>query len=281
MLEQIVHLWMFGPVPLADALGALARTGADGVDLSVSLQSPHNNLEVLNRADSLKTLADSGLPVRVVTPLYKLPVLDFSHPLADVQQTVVNFTNSCIDLACKVGASRVLLAPSYIGPDCRLHCSYEEDWRQAVLGLRQVAAHAEKQGVRLMLEPINRYMVTLVHTVAEGLRMIEEVGSSALCLVPDTFHMNIEEEGGVLGGIAAAKGHIGCLHVGDNNRKPPGFGAMDWPAILHALALAGFDGPLSHEPVALYYRENAMAESRRKEQFIASLAESIRSLRMD
>jgi sugar phosphate isomerase/epimerase len=280
MFRQIVHLWMFGPVDMGEALEALVSTGADGIDLSVSCQENHHNLAALSGDRAGKQLMGCGLPVEVVTPLYRAPQLDFSHPDKNIRRATVEFTNNCVDLAGLYGAKRVLVSPSHIGTGCRFHNSYEEDWKRAADALSESAGHAEKQGVMLMLEPICRYMVSLVHTIAEGRRMMEEVASPALCLLPDTFHMNIEEEKGAVGGIRAAKGHMGCLHVSDNNRKPPFFGAMDWKAILRALKETGFDGPLSHEPMELYYSEvNIAADGRHKAVFIEKLARSIQYLR--
>ena len=213
IFQQLVHLWMFGPISIGEALTSIKRVGADGIDLSVSLQGEHNSLKVLNKTSTRKMLAESGLPVRVVTPLYKTQQLDFSHTNSTVINTVIEFTCGCVDLALETGADRVLVSPSYIGPDHYYHRSYEEDWRNAVVNLRKVAHYAESRGVLLMLEPVNRYMVGLVHTVAEGIQMMQEINSPALCLVPDVFHMNIEECGGTLGGIKEAAGYIGCFHL--------------------------------------------------------------------
>jgi len=280
MFKQIVHSWMFGPMDLGRILEDLAAAGADGIDLSASFDESHNNLSVLSGARAGSLLAGSGLPVEVITPLYRSKHLDFSHPDESIRKTTIEFTNGCVDLARLYGAKRVLVSASRIGPAHQIHSSYEEDWKRATDSLSRSAGYAEKQGVKLMLEPINRYMVGLVHTVAEARRMINEIGSPAICIVPDAFHMNIEEENGVLGGIFSAKGDIGCLHLGNNNRRPPSAGAIDWIAILRALKETGFDGPLSHEPVELYFSENKMASDYKyREKFISGLAESIVYLR--
>ncbi len=280
MLEQLVHTWMFGPIPLSGALDALGRVGADGVDLGVSLSAAHNSLEALRTHESQKALARCGLPVRVVTPLYKDPRLDFCHPDAAVRDNCMSFTRGCIDLAIELGAGRVLVSAGYISPKHGMHVSYEEDWGRAVQSLRAMADYAQRKNVTLMLEPINRYMVSLVHTVDEGLRMADEIGSSAVSLVPDAFHMNIEEPDGVLGGVRRAKGRIACFHLGDNNRLPPGNGCMDWAAILAELRAGGFSGPLSHEPVELYYSEERMRmDGAYRQLFEKRLKESIEMLR--
>ena len=64
------------------------------------------------------------------------------------------------------------------------------DW--LVAALQEICA-AAPHGVRLALEPINRYETTLVNTVAEGLALLDRVGAANMGLLLDTFHMNIED----------------------------------------------------------------------------------------
>jgi sugar phosphate isomerase/epimerase len=62
-----------------------------------------------------------------------------------------------------------------------------------VEALRECSAAPEPHGVRYALEPLNRYETDLIHTVADGLDLIERVGAGNFGLLLDTFHMNIEE----------------------------------------------------------------------------------------
>ena len=41
------------------------------------------------------------------------------------------------------------------------------------------------------------------------------------------------------------------LHIGENNRKPPGLGHISWAEVKHALDDVGFDGSLVMEPFVL------------------------------
>jgi sugar phosphate isomerase/epimerase len=85
--------------------------------------------------------------------------------------------------------------------------------------LGAAAAKAERVGVRLAIEPLNRYESDVVNTAAEGLALIREVGHSHLGLLLDTFHMNIEEPtyaGSIEQGMAS--GRLWHIHLGDSNR---------------------------------------------------------------
>jgi len=114
--------------------------------------------------------------------------------------------------------------------------------------LGSAAARAAQVGVRLAIEPLNRYESDVVNTAAEGLALIRAVGHSHLGLLLDTFHMNIEEPtyaGSIEQGMAS--GRLWHIHLGDSNRLPPGYGHIDFGEIVAALRRMGYDGYLSAE----------------------------------
>lgn len=114
--------------------------------------------------------------------------------------------------------------------------------------LQRAAEKAKQAGVRLVLEPLNRYESDIVTTAADGLALIDEVGHSHLGLLLDTFHMNIEEptyDGSIE--LAMVAGRLWHLHLGDSNRLPPGQGHIDFDKIVTTLRRMGYDGYLSAE----------------------------------
>jgi sugar phosphate isomerase/epimerase len=114
--------------------------------------------------------------------------------------------------------------------------------------LHRAADRAAAAGVRLVLEPLNRYESDIVNNAAEGLALLAEVGHDHLGLLLDTFHMNIEEPD-YAESIAAvmAVGRLWHVHLGDSNRWPSGYGHIDFAEILLALRRTGYDGYLSAE----------------------------------
>ncbi len=117
--------------------------------------------------------------------------------------------------------------------------------------LRMGAEKAIRQGVRLVLEPVNRYETDIVVTAEEGLALIEEVGHSHLGLLLDTYHVNIEESS-LTDPFrqAMAAGRLWHVHLGDSNRLPPGQGHIDFSSIVAALNESGYQGYLSAELLA-------------------------------
>src|SRR3546814_4426872 len=53
--------------------------------------------------------------------------------------------------------------------------------------------YAISKGVTLMLEPVNRYESDFVNSVADGAELLKQVNRPNFKLMPDVFHMNIED----------------------------------------------------------------------------------------
>ena len=124
-----------------------------------------------------------------------------------------------------------------------------------VEAIRTCAAAAAGTGVRFALEPINRYETDLIHTVAEGLELVERVGADNFGLLLDTFHMNIEEPV-IEDSIRTCGDRIFHFHVADSNRWYPGAGHLDFRSILETLADTGYDGYVSGEFMPLAGRRH-------------------------
>ena len=139
--------------------------------------------------------------------------------------------------------------------------SPEDEWQWAVESLKECQAHAEKQGVRIGLEPLNRFETYFLNRGDQALALAEDVGGDCgVCL--DIFHMNIEEADWAAA-IRDAGDKLVDFHVADNNRMPPGQGAIDWEPLVRTLEDVGYDGYLTVEFVATVDRSR-ISERRRR-----------------
>jgi sugar phosphate isomerase/epimerase len=152
-----------------------------------------------------------------------------------------------VNFAAAVGAPLVTIG-SFRGRLASVGAGGRE---QLVAVLRDIAAYAQVCSVRLALEPLNRYEADIVANADEGLAFVGEVGHPALGLLLDTYHVNIEETSWTepFRRLMAA-GRLWHVHLGDNNRWPPGCGLIDFPAIVTALREIGYSGYLSAELLA-------------------------------
>ena len=256
--QQIVHTWLFGGLEIEDIAKSISRIGLDGADLSVTNTNPHNNVRLFEKMDLKRVFADYGLKIKVVTPL-KFEQNMNTYGNSVTRENVTDFAKRVIELSCAVSCSRMLLAPSMITAPDGCSGSREESRKIVVERIREIAEIADNYGIILMIEPTNRYRVGLARTIAEAVHLATEAGMSNVAVVPDTFHMNIEESYDIPTTIQKWGYFIKTLHVGDNNRCLPGQGTLNWQAILLALDKSSFDGCLSHEPVSLCFDENQVA----------------------
>jgi sugar phosphate isomerase/epimerase len=111
---------------------------------------------------------------------------------------------------------------------------------------REVLGVVEGTDGRVLLEPINRYECRYLNRVVDNLEIIDAVDHPNAALLPDTFHMSIEE-GDPAAAIREAGDRVAHVHLGDNNRLLPGHGRLDWQSIFGALREVGFDGAVNLE----------------------------------
>ncbi|HEU0222117.1 MAG TPA: sugar phosphate isomerase/epimerase family protein [Paracoccaceae bacterium] len=112
--------------------------------------------------------------------------------------------------------------------------------------LVRAAAEAKARGLRLGIEPCNRYETHLMNSGAEARAMIERVGADNLFIHVDTYHMAIEEAG-FEQGFRDCGPFLGYVHASESNRGVPGRGMIDWDAVFAGLAAAGYCGPVTLE----------------------------------
>jgi sugar phosphate isomerase/epimerase len=248
IFEQTVHTWLYGDMDLSSIFRRLHQIGADGVDLTIELAGHHSPASLL-QMNIRQMAADFELSIPSSTPLFSAKGLDFADPDQAIRQMTIDFAKRSIDVNVHVGCKNMLIVPGMLSVHHKYHTSRQDDWNRVVESLRIVGEYADLAGVSLLIEPINRYRVALVHTVAQALQMIADISMPNFQLVVDTFHMQMEEITGIPDAIRQGGKYIKCVHIGDNTRRPAGLGVFDWKSILLALYDIDFDGPLSYEPV--------------------------------
>ena len=188
--KQIVHTWMYQGMDLEKVMQSLQKIGADGMDLTMR---PDSNTapESLLAWDVQAKLKAYGLTVPCGTISCGAP-RDFSTNDPAVAASVIEFGKRCVDAAAHVGCDRLLIVPSGIYPGAQYNVNRKEDWARAVENIRTVAEYAQQHGQMILLEPVNRYGVTLVHTIGEALQMAKDIGLPKVHVVPDTFPEELE-----------------------------------------------------------------------------------------
>ena len=107
---------------------------------------------------------------------------------------------------------------------------YKKQWKIVVKNLKTLANYAAKRGQQICLEPLNRFETDFINTCDQALQMVKDVGSPALKIQLDTFHMNIEEKNQATA-IRKAGKLLGHLHACGCDRGIPGNDHIDWTGI--------------------------------------------------
>lgn len=121
----------------------------------------------------------------------------------------------------------------------------------AVMGrnLRFAARALSRQGIELMVEPINTRDMPgfLLNHSAETLALIERVGEPNVKLQYDVYHMQIME-GDLARTLQRERARIGHVQIADNpGRHEPGSGEINFPFLFDWLDRIGYTGWVSAE----------------------------------
>ena len=159
----------------------------------------------------------------------------------------IDYVKSVVTMVKELEGTEITIVPATVGkivPDG----SPEAEWKWVVDGLREVYGHAQKSGVRMALEPLNRFETYFMNRGDQALCLADAVGPDCgICL--DVFHMNIEEVD-MFAAVKKARGRLVDVHVAENNRLAPGMGNVAWPKLVQTLREIGYDGALTMEAVA-------------------------------
>ncbi len=127
------------------------------------------------------------------------------------------------------------------GPACR-----REELDLLRDSLKEVAKYAANLGIRLGLEPLNRYETSLINTCAQMVDFIDEIDEANVLVHLDTFHMNIEEQD-LADALLLAGERLGYVQLAESDRGVPGDGHLPWDSVFSGLRDLSYSGPLAFE----------------------------------
>lgn len=243
-----VSTFVYFNYPLAEAMKRIARCGYDGVEVWGG--RPHAYRKDLSQGQ-IQALRDlvvkEGIAVSGFIPAQFRYPTNLCIANERIRQDSIAYLKDSIETAEALGAPLVSLCPGH-----SLYGQSKEDaWERLKDSLRALSAFASQRGVRLVVEPADKYETDLVQTTDDVLRLLEESGLGDMGVVLDTGHayMAGEELPQVVKRLGEALYHV---HIGDNHGQRdehliPGQGTIDFAPFITALREVGYEGYLVAE----------------------------------
>lgn len=216
-----------------ESIGKARELGFDGVELALKSASE------VNSAQMSSWLNSHHMEVSCISTgqVYADTGLMFTDPDPQKRQTVKKVFREIIEVAADFGQL------VNIG---RVRGQVGEASKETAEGLfsemaRDLCQYAMDRRVTIMLEPVNRYEIDFINSVQEGVDLLQKLDIPNLKLMPDVFHMNIEDPA-IGAEIAKHINHVAYIHFADSNRLAPGQGHTDFKDIFDHLISARYRG---------------------------------------
>lgn len=130
--------------------------------------------------------------------------------------------------------------------------------------LTEINDYAVTKKVKILIEATNKKETSVINTLAEAVELVTRLNSRYLEILPDTYHMNIEEQDG-FNPLQKYKNYYRSLHISDNNRFFPGLGTIQFDVIFNLLR-------------HIEYKNGVAIEGRIKNSFAQDLKDSMEYL---
>jgi sugar phosphate isomerase/epimerase len=220
------------------------HAGYDGIELH-----GHPDFALRERLPELRRAAATGVVFSSVCVAMRQFIGSFD---ADLRRDAIENVKSQLSVIAELGGVGVVTPAAYgmytrkLPPFDPPPRTEDEDAEVLVASLSELGEHAASEGVAVLFEPLNRYEDHMVNRLDQAAVIVRAVGSDAVKLVVDTYHMNIEEDDPPAA-VRAAAALVGHVQLGDSARWQPGTGHVDFGAIVGALHDIDFDGWLALE----------------------------------
>ncbi|GAA4462620.1 sugar phosphate isomerase/epimerase [Nibrella saemangeumensis] len=224
---------------LEAGMAKAAGLGFDGVELFTA-SADAIDPDHLKRLSQQHTLSIGAVGTGAGKVIHGLTLTD---PDPAVRAQAIAFIQDMISFGAQVGA------PAIIGSmqgNVVAGVEREQAINWLVEGLNTLGDYAERKGVPLIYEPLNRYETNLINRLDDGVALLKNLSTRNVKLLADLFHMNIEEAS-IPDSIRSAGAAIGHVHFADSNRRPIGGGHTAMEGIAEAMRDIGYTGYISAE----------------------------------
>lgn len=243
------------PLPFEQQCKAAAAMGYDGLELApFTLAEDPMTLSDAQAMGIERIAQDHGLRIYGLHWLLVAPAgLSIVSADAAVRDRTVAVMRRLVELCALLGGG-YLVHGSPRQRSVPPGSSREQALARATECLARVATPARDSGVVYCVEPLAAGETDLINTVAEAVRIVDEIDSPGLKTMIDCSAAGQQETDSieVLMARWVPTGHIAHVQVNDPNRRGPGQGSLQFGAILetlmHLQRMGHYEGIVAVEP---------------------------------
>lgn len=224
---------------LSESIKKAAALGYDGVELALASKDQVNTDEIKSLCETyeVEVSAISTGQVFAASGLY------LTHPNRDRCRQAIVVLQGLIDVAAEFGQKLNIGRVRGLIPEGE---TYDDALQRFVAAMREVADYAYKQDVEVLLEPVNRYEINFINSLSEAAEALKEIDRPNVRLMPDVFHMNIEDVS-IWGELVRYRSVTSYIHFADSNRLAPGQGHLHFPELINTLKAMDYHGWITVE----------------------------------
>ena len=209
--------------------------GFEGIEIALGQKGD------IDYKKTLKTFKENGLVCSSVCGLFGENT-DIRGPEKEKIEGGLSYIRDCLE-ACSELECQVFAGPAYsaVGRASQVPENEKKiQWDTVVENLGKACRWAEKYGVFIAIEPLNRFETDFINICKDAVRLIKDVGSNMLKIHLDSFHMSIEEKNSAMA-VLDAGDLLYLFHASENDRGAPGTGQVHWKNIADALKRISYD----------------------------------------
>lgn len=216
-----------------------AEYGYDGVELALR----SSDASIVH--DLKHWISESGIEVSCVTTgrMYAEDHLYFTNIDSDIRRMAIINYQKMIDIAAEFCG---FINIGRVRGGINEGQTREEAENLFLDAFHQICGYAEKRGVHILIEPVNRYEINYINNLDQGADFLNCAGWDNGGLHADVFHMNIEDDR-IGDSLIRNRKWLKYVHIADSNRFAPGMGHLDFDEIFGALKAVAYDGWISME----------------------------------
>jgi sugar phosphate isomerase/epimerase len=222
-----------------ESIRKAADLGYDGIELALKTSGDIDS----SRLDKLLQRYDMEVSAISTGQVFADLGLYFTSQDPDICEESVRVFSDLVVMAghfgkkINIGRTRGFVAPGQTREDAE---------KRFADTIKRICEVADRHDVQIIIEPVNRYEINFINNLDEGSALLSRLDMKNCGLMPDLFHMNIEDD--KLDDSIIRNGKwIKYIHFADSNRLAPGWGHLDFDQVFDALKVISYEGWVSVE----------------------------------